>query len=228
MLYDDYIIKLKGLAVEKDKIFTEKLVPNAKNVLGVTLPKLRELAKSIAKETPFEFLDNVKFDIYEETFLYGLTLCYSKLNFDDMLPYLKIFISKIDNWAVCDSVTMTLRFKKIDLEKVFCLAKEYLNKESEFEKRFAIILIMRNFLDDQHIDEVVSLIDKVDSTYYYVRMAVAWTLCEIVIKQKDIALGYIPVSHLDNFTINKAISKCNDSFRVSSETKEFLKKYRRK
>ena len=39
-------------------------------------------------------------------------------------------------------------------------------------------------------------------------------------------LKYLENHKLNDFTINKTISKCRDSFRVSKEDKEFLLKYR--
>ena len=59
-------------------------------------------------------------------------------------------------------------------------------------------------------------------------MAVAWLLCELMIKQRDKTLVYLNHHNLNKFTINKMISKCRDSFRVSREDKELLLKYKQK
>ena len=60
---------------------------------------------------------------------------------------------------------------------------------------------------------------------YYVNMAVAWLCCELMIKSRKEFLAYLKHHKLNDFTINKAISKCRDSFRVSQEDKEMLLKY---
>ena len=57
-------------------------------------------------------------------------------------------------------------------------------------------------------------------------MAVAWLLCELMIYNRDKTLKYLEHHNLNNFTINKAISKCRDSYRVSKEDKEKLLKYK--
>ena len=57
-------------------------------------------------------------------------------------------------------------------------------------------------------------------------MSNAWLLCEFMIKQRDKTLHYLKSNNLNKFTINKAISKCRDSFRVSKEDKELLLKYK--
>ena len=47
--------ELFQLAEEEYKKFHSGLCPNIDNIIGVRIPKLRELAKKIAKENPKEF-----------------------------------------------------------------------------------------------------------------------------------------------------------------------------
>ncbi|MGN1057828.1 MAG: DNA alkylation repair protein [Candidatus Avelusimicrobium sp.] len=82
---------------------------------------------------------------------------------------------------------------------------------------------MFKFLDNQHIDQVFKILDNFKTEqHYYVNMANAWLLCECFIKQREKTLNYLKNHNLNNFTINKTISKCRDSFRVSKEDKEML------
>ena len=53
-------------------------------------------------------------------------------------------------------------------------------------------------------------------------------MCELMIKNRNQTLKYLEKHRLNDFTINKTISKCRDSFRVSNEDKELLLKYRKK
>ena len=55
-------------------------------------------------------------------------------------------------------------------------------------------------------------------------MAIAWLLCELIIKKKDKAIEYLKNNKVNKFVLNKTISKCNDSFRITKEDKELLKK----
>ena len=59
-------------------------------------------------------------------------------------------------------------------------------------------------------------------------MAIAWLLCELMIYNRDMTLKYLEHNNLNIFTINKAISKCRDSYRVSKEDKELLLNFRTK
>ena len=80
---------------------------------------------------------------------------------------------------------------------------------------------------DKYIDQIFSVIDTLkDEEEYYVNMAVAWLLCELMIKQRNKTLKYLDNHNLNKFTINKMISKCRDSFRISKEDKELLLKYK--
>ena len=57
-------------------------------------------------------------------------------------------------------------------------------------------------------------------------MAIAWLVCELMIYNREKTLKYLEYHNLNKFTINKAISKCRDSYRISKEDKELLLKYK--
>jgi hypothetical protein len=54
----------------------------------------------------------------------------------------------------------------------------------------------------------------------------SWLFCECFIKRRDKTIEFLKNHKLNKFTINKGISKCRDSYRVSKEDKEMLMKYR--
>ena len=57
-------------------------------------------------------------------------------------------------------------------------------------------------------------------------MATSWLLSICYIKQKDKTIIYLKNNNLDTFTIKKTISKICESYRVTKEEKENLKKVR--
>ena len=63
--------ELDKLADAEYQKFHSSLCPNVDNIIGVRLPKLREIAKKIAKEEPKEFLDTYECKYYEEKMIYG-------------------------------------------------------------------------------------------------------------------------------------------------------------
>ena len=58
-------------------------------------------------------------------------------------------------------------------------------------------------------------------------MAIAWLISFAYIKQKEKTEKYIKNNKLDKFTLNKAIQKICESYRVTEQEKEHLKKYKK-
>lgn len=63
---------------------------------------------------------------------------------------------------------------------------------------------------------------------YYVNMVVAWLIAECFAKNRDLTLEFFKTNNLNDFTVNKSVSKCRDSFRVSKEDKDMLLQFKRK
>jgi 3-methyladenine DNA glycosylase AlkD len=85
------------------------------------------------------------------------------------------------------------------------------------------------FIDnDEYIEKIYETLNKFENEQeYYVNMINAWLLCELFIKRREKTLEFLKTNKLNRFTINKGISKCRDSYRVSDEDKEFLISFRK-
>ncbi len=210
---------------EEYKKFNEKLTPTRYEVLGVRLPILRDVAKNMAKNFE-ESLQNTDFMYFEEVFLFGLTSCYIKADAKTKLSYFDKYLNYADNWSHIDSVVMTIGFKKSELDIVKQKAEEYILSGKEFVERAGVLLIMKHFLDNE-LNECVKLLEKAETKYYYVSMAVAWCLCELAITNPKFLIEYLQNAPIDDKTVNRAISKCRDSFRISDENKKKLKELKR-
>lgn len=206
--------------------FSSALALSKYPMLGVRLPKLREIAKDMAKN-PKESLSFTDFTYFEEVMLFGLTIVYMKENLDTKLLYLDKYLEFADNWSHVDSVVMTLKVKKADLPALHKKAEEYLSSGKEFYVRTGVLFLMKHFLANDYIDETLSRLNEIDCGKYYVSMAVAWTLCEAVIKQPEKAIAFLEKTSLDRETVNRAIAKCRDSFRISDKNKAHLKTLKR-
>ena len=104
---------LAQYADEKYRDFSAGLIPGAKPLLGVRLPQLRRIAKSIVndKENKIKWRDEIASydgayaDIYfEETMLRGMLFGCACKEIGELLAYLEDFIPRVGNWSVCDSV----------------------------------------------------------------------------------------------------------------------------
>ena len=209
--------------------FQKKLCPDTNlEIIGIRIPKLRNLAKELAEEDYKYYINSIENKYFEEIILEGLIIGYCKVDIYEKLKLIKEFVPKIDSWSITDTFCPTLKIKEKDLEKVWDFIMPYLKSNKEFEVRFAIIMMLDYYITDQYVDEVIECLDKVDNEGYYAKMAVAWTLAEIGIKYYDKLIKYLKGNNkLDTFTYNKTLQKLRESYRISSEQKEELKKMKR-
>lgn len=220
--------KLFELSDEKYKKFHSGLCPNIDNIIGVRLPKLREIAKEIAKGDWRDFLAISSNDYYEEVMINGLVIAYAKCDVDEKLNYIESFVPKIDNWAICDSFCNSLKFVNKNKEKVLEFIQPYLKSNKEFEIRFAVVIILNYYITEDYIDLILETLDEVKHEGYYVKMAVAWAISVCYVKFPKKTESIFEENLLDDFTHNKSIQKIRESYRVPKESKERLQKMRRK
>lgn len=146
-------------ADEQYKDFSAGLIPGAKPLIGVRLPVLRTLAKSLVNDHPekrswqdeVSCYDGVYEDVYfEETMLRGMMIGYGtgkkSVTCEEGLRYLRAFIPHVDNWSVCDSFCNTFSFANRYRNEVWEFLHPYLYSDREYEVRIAIILLLNQYL----------------------------------------------------------------------------------
>lgn len=203
-------------------------------VLGVRLPKLRELAKKIAKTDGEEYLKREivwKEDkpYMEELLLYGMVTGNIKEKLEVLFPYIERYVSWIDNWSLCDSFCCSLKQTKKQLPEMWDFLQPYLESEKEFEIRFGVVMLMDYYIQPEYIDRVLEIADKIHHEGYYVKMGVAWLLSVCLVKEWDKSFSYMssPQNHLDEFTYAKTVQKCRESYRLTKEQKDSLTELRK-
>ncbi len=226
--YTDLQQHLKEIADPNYRAFHQRLVPNVENLLGVRTPVLRELAKEIAKGDPFSYFPLVTQQYYEETMLYGILLGMIKTELPILFRELDRFVPMIDNWAVCDTACAGLKIAKKHPEEMFRYLEKFLNSDREYELRFGIVMLMDHFLDDAHIDQVLSRYGAIRHEGYYVKMAIAWGLSFCLIQYRDKTLRFLETAEIDNFTYQKALQKGIESNRISAADKALFRSMKRK
>lgn len=221
--YDKIISRIFELADEQYKTFHSSLVPGKENIVGVRMPKLRQLAKEIVKSEDWrEFLRCESRGFYEEEMLKGLVIGMAKCDINERLELVKAFVPHIDNWAVCDIFTGGLKAFAKNRELILPYIEQCLDSDDEFTIRFAVCMLMDYFVDDKYADYTLGKIAAITHTAYYVMMARAWALSVCFIKQREKTLELFKAMTLDKTTQNKAIQKCRESLRVSEEDKQLL------
>ena len=218
--------ELFELQDKKYQEFQKKLCPGTESIIGIRVPILRNYAKDLLKKYNFkEIMECVKDNYYEEIMLQGMLIGGAKENFDVIIKYIEGFIPKIDNWAVCDTFCTGLKITKKHKEEMWLFVQKYLKSKKEFEVRFGVVMILGYFIDEEHLEDNFKLFNSIKIDKYYVQMAVAWAISICLIRYYDRTVTYLQEeAELDNFTYNKSIQKATESYRITDEQKEFLRK----
>lgn len=222
------IEKLFELQDLKYKEFHSGLCPNTDNIIGVRIPQLRTIAKEIAKQNPEEFLSKINDTYYETVMLYGMVIGYMRTSLEQRQKYLDTFVPKIDNWAVCDCCISTYKFTNKNQKEMWQYIQKYVNSNSEFEIRFAVIMMMSYYLNDEYIDKVLEILNNIKHEGYYVKMGVAWAISVAFVKYEEKTRELLDCNNLDDFTYNKSLQKIIESNRVTKEKKDEVRKMKRK
>lgn len=216
------------LLSEKDedfRRFSMKLIPGCDSMIGVRTPVLRKIAKDIVKDDWRSILPELDIRCHEEKLIRGFVIASAKMDLDERLKLIGTQIPLMDNWAVCDM--FDFKPKKAEREEYFGFAASYLDRPGEFEKRFGAVTMMM-YIDDDHIHQVLALMDSVKHDGYYLKMGVAWTLSMCYVKYPEITEKYLESCDLDDFTFNKTLQKTVESFRSDKEMKEKVRKMKRR
>lgn len=222
----DYISIIELLKENSDpKLieFNRRLKSDVSHDYGVKVPVLRKIAKDIIKEYPDLFLKIAKDDTQEEIMLQGMVIALSKFPFDKKLSLTSSYLDKISNWALCDIFCGDFKPETEQLERLYEFITPYLNCKEEFKCRFAVVMLMNYYVNQDYIDKVLNHLITVNHEGYYVKMAVAWALSKIYVAYPDKVIQILKEEKLDSFTHNKSIQKMTESYRISSEEKNALR-----
>lgn len=217
---------LKSLSKgEKSLLWEQKIANTSLPCLAVPSKIVDTIIKEIHKGNFMEFIDFWTWENLTETIIIGNLICKIK-DFETFEKYLDIYASRCDNWASVD--TLKFNISKENESKFFALAKRYLKSEKEFVRRVGFRIFFK-FINEKYLDEIFEIINTFkEEKCYYVNMVISWLIAECFTKQRNKTLQFLKNHNLNKFVINKTISKCRDSFRVSKEDKEMLLQFREK
>ncbi len=203
--------------------------------IGVRVPKIREIAALVVKNGWEEYLEDMGrlyaqgAPLYhEEHMLWGMVIGKAKMDREQRVRHLDLWIPGILSWGDCDCSVSGFKFMKKDQEFWYGYCTRWLEGGREFEVRFALVALMQYFINDEYIGRVLPLFagEKASSssdTPYYIRMAQAWALSVCFVKYRYLTWEVFASRTLDPWVQNKAIQKCRESYRISEEDKELLK-----
>lgn len=228
------VMKIKVLQNElfdlqdfKYKEFHQKLIPTVDKdkVIGIRTPVLRKFAKEFGKREEAEgFLKNLPHKYYEEDNLHAFLLEEIK-EYDVLIKELNKFLPFVDNWATCDMMRpKILKNHKTELIKDI---DRWLNSKDTYTIRFVVNCLMLYYLDEDFKPEYLEKVTKIKSNEYYINMVRAWYFATALAKQYDKTVKILENNTLDKWTHNKTIQKAVESYRITNEKKEYLRKLKR-
>lgn len=203
--------------------FQKKLIPGEAQgtILGVRTPKLRKVAKKLAKrEDVSVFLKDLPHRYFEENQLHVFVVGEER-EWNHCLEQVEIFLPYINNWATCDQFSPGI-FRKYP-ERLLPDIRRWISSDHVYTVRFGVGMLMRHFLEDHFQERYLDWVAQIRSEEYYVRMMAAWYFATALAKQYEAALPVIEQKRLDVWTHNKAIQKAVESYRITSEQKAYLR-----
>ena len=177
---------------------------------------------------------------YEETVIWGYLINLAKCSLDERLAMLSRYVPVLDNWAVCDSYCAHAKWMaRADKAALWAFLERWFDSGCEFEVRFAVVVAMCYFLNEEWLNKVFKRINGLDfgrikSKYktvkgkpkeaqqgtvqgaepYYVRMGVAWLLATALAKFPDATRAFARSSNLPADVVKLYIRKARESFRT--------------
>ena len=191
------------------------------SLISIRVPVLRKFAKEFAKEAECEyFLQQLPHEYYDENMLHGLLISQIK-DYEECIHLTESFLPYIDNWAVCDIMSPKVFAKH--KEELLAKIKTWSQSSHVYTCRFGIETLMAHYLDKEFKTEYLEIPASIRSDEYYVKMMVAWFFATALAKQWEATIPYVEQKRLATWTHNKTIQKAIESYRISSEQKEYLR-----
>ncbi len=231
-----------------------------RRVVGLHSPEIKQVAKQLSREGGEVVMPDGTHRIctngaevicafeevpseclcYEETVIWGYLINLAKCSLDERLAMLGRYVPVLDNWAVCDSYCAHAKWMvRADKEVLWACLEQWFYSEREFEVRFAVVVAMCYFLNEEWLNKVFERINGLDfnrikSKYktirgkpkvaqqgsvqgvepYYVRMGVAWLLATALAKFPDQTRTFVRSSNLPADVIKLYIRKARESFKT--------------
>ena len=211
-------------AVYRD--FNSALLPTVAKecFIGVRTPVLRKLARDMVQSGGAgDFIKDLPHKFFEENQLHAFIISAIR-DFDSAIHAVDNFLPYIDNWATCDQMSPKVFAKKQD--KLLPYIKKWIESKHVYTVRFAVLCLMRYFMDANFDTKYVVMVCNIKSDEYYVNMMRAWYFATAAAKHFKETSPYF--EKLDSWTRARAIQKAIESYRVTQENKLILKSLRQK
>ena len=180
-----------------------------RSAVGVRMPALKAYGRALLREEDFDLDGLLSFpdDVYEVRLLKCFAVGRCKMPFGEKVGYIRRCIPVIDCWSVCDLFCASLKEVKGHREMFLPEIERCVEEGGEFQQRFAYVMLLA----------------KAKTQYYYVYTGAAWLIAEVLVKFFAEGAAFLRDCPLDARTVNKAIQKARESYRLGEGQKNYLK-----
>ena len=141
------------------------------------------------------------------------------------LEFIEDNFDKLNDWWHVDQLSQFVD-KELTFDMAYEKAKEYVNNDMPFARRWGYVIFMPTLVKDEaRAEDIIKLFK--DDDEYYVQMAEAWLISYLGIYAPKKVFDYIKGCPLKYNIIGKGIQKICDSFRVNDDWKEKFKSLRK-
>ena len=221
MKIQEELFKLQDISYKE---FHSKLIStiDKNTIIGIKIPLLRSYAMKIkyTKEAD-KFLNTLPHTYYDENVLHALLLS-EMTDYETFIKSIRAFLPYIDNWAVCDVLKpkSIKKHKQIFIDEI----KNWISSKDTYTIRFGVVMLMTYYLDEDYQKDYLNYPLQVKSDEYYVNMAISWFYATALAKHYDEVVKILKDKKLSVWVHNKTIQKAIESYRITKEQKEELKK----
>ena len=201
-------------------------MPNVpfERILGVRIPRLRKYAAEIRRGLPArEFIANPRHIYYDENNLHGLLISYED-DYERALKLLDEFLPYVDNWATCDLISPRAIAKHTD--RLYTQIEKWLDSSHTYTVRFGIDMLIKYYAADRLTIDKLERVASLAQGDYYIDMAAAWYFATAMIWHKQEVLSLLESGQIDGAVRAKTIQKALESYRISDDTKAYLREIR--
>ena len=228
--YDGVLLDLREMKDEKYRVFNERIanvVPDSS--IGVRIPQLRDYAKKFVRDLDYDEAELFRFpnEYLEIRMLKCLCVAYAKRPYDELVTDIRKCVPILNGWSSCDLFVSTLKVLKKHREEFLPELKSYAAENSEFSQRFALIVLLTSYMSREYLPLIFSIAESVDTEKYYVHMGAAWLIAEVLVRFYEDGTAFLKCTKLNGKTVNKAIQKARESYRLTLEQKACLNSLKR-
>lgn len=229
--YEQFFQSLKDLNDNDYKSFNSKIIKSKESeIIGIRVPKMREIAKNIAKCDCLGFLNSAdkvsqtRQLTHEEITIYGLVIGSAKLPFGEMCERIRRFSCLVNNWACCDTAVSSFKQIRKLKEEYKIEIYAFLKSKNPWQQRVGIITLLDHYLSDEtYTKYALDTTNSLNSDNYYVQMAQAWLIATALAKFPTVTKEFILADFSLSDTVKKMIvRKVRDSYRISNDDKEWI------